>query len=195
MWIKIFLNSFEQMLQKTSGTPAATKSSSQSNSTPSQTYNIHFDQAVQLAILPIFLSNFIGIVCARSLHYQFYVWYFHSLPYLAWFTEYDTRMKLLLLGLIELAWNTYPSTFFSSALLHFSHLSLLYGIGSKLLRSEQIHNELKCSNFSDLRGKLKKKLKWKKGKSNAEILDIATWLRKLNYKTVISVNIDLLFLI
>lgn len=140
---KIFLNSFEQMLQKTSGTPAPTKSVSQSNPTPSSSYNIHFDRAVQLAILPIFLSNFIGIVCARSLHYQFYVWYFHSLPYLAWFTEYDTRMKLLLLGLIEFAWNTYPSTFFSSFLLHFSHLALLYGIGSKLLRSEQDTQRIK----------------------------------------------------
>lgn len=128
---------------KTSGTPAATKSATQSNPTPSQNYNIHFDRAVQLAILPIFLSNFIGIVCARSLHYQFYVWYFHSLPYLAWFTEYHTSMKFVLLGLIEYAWNTYPSTFLSSALLHFSHLVLLYGIGSKLLRSEQDTQRIK----------------------------------------------------
>lgn len=32
----------------------------------------------------LFVSNFIGIVFARSLHFQFYVWYFHSLPYLLW---------------------------------------------------------------------------------------------------------------
>jgi len=29
-------------------------------------------------------ANFIGIVFARSLHFQFYVWYFHSLPALLW---------------------------------------------------------------------------------------------------------------
>ena len=29
-----------------------------------------------------FVCNFVGIVCARSLHFQFYVWYYHSLPFL-----------------------------------------------------------------------------------------------------------------
>jgi hypothetical protein len=30
----------------------------------------------------LFISNFVGIVFARSLHFQFYVWYFHTIPYL-----------------------------------------------------------------------------------------------------------------
>lgn len=98
-------------------------------------YGEYFDRTVQLAVLPIFLANFIGIVCARSLHYQFYVWYFHSLPYLIWYTEFQLSLKFLLLGVIEMAWNTYPSTNVSSAMLHISHLVLLFGIGRKFFRT------------------------------------------------------------
>lgn len=35
----------------------------------------------------MFTSNFVGVVFARSLHYQFYVWYFHTLPLLVHWTK------------------------------------------------------------------------------------------------------------
>ncbi|OMO81893.1 Glycosyltransferase, ALG3 [Corchorus olitorius] len=41
----------------------------------------------------MFVGNFIGIVCARSLHYQFYSWYFYSLPYLLWRTPFPTLLR------------------------------------------------------------------------------------------------------
>ena len=74
------------------------------------------------------MANFIGVMFARSLHYQFYVWYYHSLHYLAWTTPYSVKIKLLVLGVIELCWNTYPSTVWSSLALHASHGVLLGGL-------------------------------------------------------------------
>ncbi|KAG0710985.1 Dol-P-Man:Man(5)GlcNAc(2)-PP-Dol alpha-1,3-mannosyltransferase [Chionoecetes opilio] len=82
----------------------------------------------QLFILPMFLCNFIGMAVSRSLHYQFYIWYYHSLPYLLWSTPYRIRTRFLLLGVIELCWNTYPSTWWSSLLLHACHLAILVGV-------------------------------------------------------------------
>lgn len=135
-----FLVSFEKGITKMSGKEATAQAVANGSPEPpvegqqSSKFSIHFDRATQLALLPIFLSNFIGIVCARSLHYQFYVWYFHSLPYLTWFTEYSTSLKFLLLLLLEFCWNTYPSTVVSSLLLHTCHIILLVGIGRKMFR-------------------------------------------------------------
>lgn len=89
----------------------------------------------QLLVLPLFMCNFIGVMFARSLHYQFYVWYYHSLHYLAWTTPYSVKIRLLLLGVIELCWNTYPSTLYSSLALHVCHLVLLGGLLSQIGKS------------------------------------------------------------
>lgn len=126
-----FLNSFENMLQKSSQ-----KSGKKTHKKPidvkeSSKYHINFDILSQMFILPMFLVNFIGIVCARSLHYQFYSWYFHSLPYLLWSTHFSIISKFLILALIEFSWNTYPSTVLSSMLLHFCHLGILFGVYKK----------------------------------------------------------------
>jgi alpha-1,3-mannosyltransferase len=131
-----FLKSFEQGLIKAGGAAAEAIAAEKDAEAEPEEYGIHFDQSVQLALIPIFLANFIGIVCARSLHYQFYVWYFHSLPYLVWFTRFNTSLKLMLLFLIEFCWNTYPSTDLSSALLHACHVLLLVGIARKFFVGE-----------------------------------------------------------
>ncbi|KAH9513441.1 Lethal(2)neighbour of tid protein [Bulinus truncatus] len=72
---------------------------------------------------------------SRSLHYQFYVWYFHSLHYLVWCTPYPNVLRILLLGVIEFCWNTYPSTVLSSSLLHVSHLFILVGLWMIVIKS------------------------------------------------------------
>ncbi len=86
------------------------------------------DFACQLIILPLFMCNFVGVCFARSLHYQFYVWYFHQLPYLLWCTRLPTSARLLLLGTVELCWNVFPSTVWSSAALHACHLVLILAL-------------------------------------------------------------------
>lgn len=89
---------------------------------------VNMETSSQLFLLPMFTCNLIGIACSRSLHYQFYVWYFHSLPYLLWSTPYSGKWRLAVMGIIELCWNTYPSTVLSSVLLHLCHLCMIYGI-------------------------------------------------------------------
>lgn len=126
-----FLNSFESMLEK-SNLKSGKKTMRKPENEENIHYNINFDVLSQLFILPMFIINFIGVVCARSLHYQFYSWYFHSLPYLLWSTNFTVIVRFLILALIELCWNTYPSTNFSSFLLHICHLSVVYGVYKKI---------------------------------------------------------------
>ncbi|XP_006645542.3 dol-P-Man:Man(5)GlcNAc(2)-PP-Dol alpha-1,3-mannosyltransferase [Oryza brachyantha] len=78
----------------------------------------------------MFVGNFIGIVCARSLHYQFYSWYFYSLPFLLWKTPFPTFVRIILFVGVEICWNIFPSTAYSSLLLLFLHISILVGLWS-----------------------------------------------------------------
>eukprot|EP01097_Dermamoeba_algensis_P001571 TRINITY_DN1590_c0_g2_i1.p1 TRINITY_DN1590_c0_g2~~TRINITY_DN1590_c0_g2_i1.p1 ORF type:complete len:433 (-),score=101.35 TRINITY_DN1590_c0_g2_i1:146-1270(-) len=79
----------------------------------------------------LFTSNFIGIVCARSLHFQFYVWYFHSLPFLIFFTNTNNKsiahivLRLVVFVLIEVSWNIFPSNWISSLILFVCHWFIL----------------------------------------------------------------------
>ena len=74
----------------------------------------------------LFVSNFIGICCARTLHYQFYSWYFPSLPFLLWReTSYPVVVRLLLLACVEYAFLTFPATASSSFILQIAHWVIL----------------------------------------------------------------------
>ncbi|OAV87091.1 hypothetical protein, variant [Puccinia triticina 1-1 BBBD Race 1] len=74
-----------------------------------------------------FTSNLIGIICARTLHYQFYSWYAHQIVFLAWQTPYPIFLRILLMMSIEYSWNVFPSTAISSTILLVSNLLLLFG--------------------------------------------------------------------
>ncbi|XP_072036595.1 dol-P-Man:Man(5)GlcNAc(2)-PP-Dol alpha-1,3-mannosyltransferase-like [Amphiura filiformis] len=80
----------------------------------------------------LFTCNFLGIAFSRTLHYQFYVWYFHTLPFLLWgTTDLPSVIRILVLGVIEMCWNTYPSTTLSSSALHVCHMVLLVAVWLK----------------------------------------------------------------
>jgi ALG3 protein len=98
---------------------------------PSSIYNVLFKMSKLDAddiLLALYTSNFVGILFARSLHYQFYSWYFYTIPYLLWRTDYHVLVKLALFLAIEYSWNVFPSTGLSSTVLFVSHLALLFGI-------------------------------------------------------------------
>lgn len=104
-------------------------------------FTVDFSSSAQLLVLPMFVANFIGVACARSLHYQFYCWYFHSLAYLAWCTHYPKPVIFLILGVVECCWNTYPSTGLSSGALHVCHVLLLFGVYRIMSKSANTVNE------------------------------------------------------
>lgn len=79
-------------------------------------------------IFTIFMSNFIGVVFARSLHYQFYCWYFHTIPYLVYKSSLHGVVAIAVMGGIEYAFNVYPATTISSAVLQMCHLTLLFAL-------------------------------------------------------------------
>ncbi|KAK0210637.1 glycosyltransferase family 58 protein [Desarmillaria ectypa] len=51
----------------------------------------------------LFTSNLIGILFARSLHYQFYCWYAQQLSFLAWKTRYPLIVKCIF---FQISWCT-----------------------------------------------------------------------------------------
>jgi alpha-1,3-mannosyltransferase len=62
----------------------------------------------------ILSANAIGMLCARSLHYQFYSWIVWATPALLWRAGYHPLLQYALWGMQEYAWNVFPSTKFSS---------------------------------------------------------------------------------
>ncbi|KAF2871735.1 Lethal(2)neighbour of Tid protein [Massariosphaeria phaeospora] len=63
----------------------------------------------------ILTATAIGLLCARSLHYQFYAYIAWTTPFLLWKAGFHPVVQYALWGAQEWAWNVYPSTPVSSA--------------------------------------------------------------------------------
>ena len=129
------------LYQRTTTTRTTTKVSS-SSSTPITDQQPLPPLSPVYIIATLFTSNFIGICFARTLHYQFYSWYFHAIPFLLWYHTIPTSttttgdknfvypiiIRLLFMMGIEYAFITFPATPISSAILQISHIAILIQI-------------------------------------------------------------------
>ncbi|PXF43760.1 Dol-P-Man:Man(5)GlcNAc(2)-PP-Dol alpha-1,3-mannosyltransferase [Gracilariopsis chorda] len=76
----------------------------------------------------LFSSNFIGIVFARTLHYQFYAWYAHTIPFLVWGGPYPWVVKTAIIFAIEIVFNIFPPSSYAAILLNLCHVSILISL-------------------------------------------------------------------
>ncbi|KAI3403063.2 ALG3 [Candida oxycetoniae] len=72
--------------------------------------------APQLIFYIMSITNLIGVLCSRSLHYQFLSWYAWSLPGLL-YLNFPVYLGLPIWLVHEWCWNVFPSTFLSSIVL------------------------------------------------------------------------------
>lgn len=79
-------------------------------------------------ILTTTLSSFsIGMLCARSLHYQFYAYIAWSTPFLLWKSGIHPILIYIIWAAQEWSWNVYPSTPASSLVVVLSLLIQVVG--------------------------------------------------------------------
>ncbi|KAF3208960.1 dolichyl-P-Man:Man(5)GlcNAc(2)-PP-dolichol alpha-1,3-mannosyltransferase [Orbilia oligospora] len=64
----------------------------------------------------LFTCNMVGMLCARSLHYQFYSWMAWTTPFLLWKSGLGVPFVVSVWAMQEYAWNVYPSSRLSSAM-------------------------------------------------------------------------------
>jgi alpha-1,3-mannosyltransferase len=68
----------------------------------------------QYVLTTVLTANVVGMLFARSLHYQFYAYLAWATPFLLWRTGLHPILQYCLWAAQEWAWNVYPSTDLSS---------------------------------------------------------------------------------
>jgi alpha-1,3-mannosyltransferase len=75
------------------------------------------DAGPRLIMMILATSNLVGVLFARSLHYQFLSWYCWQLPFLLYLTGWGVCWGVVVWGAHEWCWNVYPATGVSSGIL------------------------------------------------------------------------------
>ncbi|KAL4441801.1 hypothetical protein ABPG77_003717 [Micractinium sp. CCAP 211/92] len=83
------------------------------------------DSFEESVLFMVFSSNIAGIICARTIHYQFFSWYFHTLPFLLLRSRAPRLLALAVLAGIEVVYNVYPPRPWASGLLLALHMAVL----------------------------------------------------------------------
>jgi alpha-1,3-mannosyltransferase len=110
--------------------------------------------APDYVLYTLMLSNYVGIIFARTLHYQFYSWFFHAIPLLLWISPtYPVPLRIILWAAMEYAFNVYPATAVSSAILQVVNFSVLLNIRSPQELGIQILEEDRLSKILDQKDK------------------------------------------
>lgn len=91
----------------------------------------------RFVLTSLLTANTIGMLCARSLHYQFYCWLAWGTPYLLWRSGFGPAWVAGLWIAQEWGWNVYPSTPVSSGVvvgvLALTVLGVWFGTGAEEL--------------------------------------------------------------
>ncbi|KAK4230321.1 glycosyltransferase [Podospora fimiseda] len=82
--------------------------------TKAQQQAVSRDVTPEYIMTTILSANVIGLLFARSLHYQFYAYLAWSTPFLLWRSGAHPVLQYILWATQEWAWNVYPSTPISS---------------------------------------------------------------------------------
>ncbi len=77
------------------------------------------------ALFILYTSNFVGVACARSLHFQFLTWYWHTLPLLLAHTRLPWPAQAAFAAALELCWGNHPPQAWSAAAITALHAALL----------------------------------------------------------------------
>ena len=81
---------------------------------PSIQHRLSLNVTPDYVMTTVLSSMAIGLLCARSLHYQFYTYIVWASPFLLWKAGLPPYLIYLVWAVQEWAWNVYPSTNVSS---------------------------------------------------------------------------------